>query len=504
MEVGESRQLSALAWTGNSQVATPPLTWSSSTTAVVTVSSDGTVTAVGVGTAAILATAGQVQGTATVTASPAPPAGNVIDLYPAVEYQEMTGWEAVAQAGELECPAVAFQAYSGPVFDASVGDLGLNRLRLEVRSGAENPVDGFAQFRAGMINQAAYRATWYQAVNDNSDPQSVHPAGFNWSHLDYTVDNVVLPIRQRVAARGERLYINLNYVDFGTSAFEHASSPAEYAELILATFQHLQGKYGWVPDAVEVVLEPDHTPNWRGAQIGAAIVAAGDRLAAAGYHPDFVAPSNSDMGSALAYFDAIVQVPRVLEYLTDLSYHRYAGVSPTTLSGIGDRRAQFGIRTGMLEHIGSGHDDLITDLTVAGNSSWQQFALAFCGTNDDGGTYYLVDVANPSSPVVREGARTRYLKHFFRHVRLGARRIGAASGNAGITPLAFRNQDGRTVLVVRSSGSVTAQVRGLPPGTYGAFWTTATQTGTLPDATLSAQQVWSVNFAAGLTTLYRK
>ncbi len=39
----------------------------------------------------------------------------------------------------------------------------------------------------------------------------------------------------------------------------------------------------------------------------------------------------------------------------------------------------------MLEHIGSGTDDLYKDLTVGNVSRWQQFTLAFPSTADNGG-----------------------------------------------------------------------------------------------------------------------
>lgn len=51
--------------------------------------------------------------------------------------------------------------------------------------------------------------------------------------------------------------MNLNYVDFGNSAFEHRDTPAEYGEIILVTFPRVRQKYGWVPNAVEISLEPD-------------------------------------------------------------------------------------------------------------------------------------------------------------------------------------------------------------------------------------------------------
>lgn len=67
-----------------------------------------------------------------------------ITIDPSVSYQTMVGWEAVAQAGQIaEVGTVtnrsnvnpAFPNYKNPLFDSAVNDLGLNRLRLELRSG---------------------------------------------------------------------------------------------------------------------------------------------------------------------------------------------------------------------------------------------------------------------------------------------------------------------------------------------------------------------------------
>ena len=52
-------------------------------------------------------------------------------------------------------------------------------------------------------------------------------------------------------------------------------------------------KYGFVPDGVEITLEPDHfdTFDQKPKKIGEALVATGDRLKAHGYTPDFIAPT---------------------------------------------------------------------------------------------------------------------------------------------------------------------------------------------------------------------
>ena len=442
------------------------------------------------GNFAVTAAAAGRAATATVVIVP-PGSGPLITVVPAVALQTMRGWEATAQAGQDECDPVAFANYRDPLYDRVVTELGINRLRLEFRSGVENPRDGFAELVAGTIDRGEWRNFRYAAINDNGDPTSVNPAGFHFTEMDRAIDNVVTPIRNRLLARGEALYVTLTYVDFsgqGAGTLFHKEAPAEYAELLHTAFQHIQSRYGWVPDAVEMVLEPDNAV-WSGTQIGAALVAAGDRLAAAGYRPDFIAPSNSNMGRAITWFDELVAVPRVTQYLTDLAYHRYGGVSTANLQALSARAVAFGIRAGMLEHKGSGYQDLHQDLTLGRNSTWQQYILGWCDTADIGGRYYLVDVSTPTAPVISLASRTRFLQQYFRDVRFGAVRHEAVSTSGTFAPVAFRNTTGRWVVVVKASAGGTFSVAGLPAGTYGLTYTTSSTVRTaLPDATISAGQ----------------
>ncbi len=199
---------------------------------------------------------------------------------------------------------------------------------------------------------------------------------------------MVLPLKQRVEARGERFYLNLNYVAFRTSGGFHQSDPAEYAEFILAACLHLRSAFGFEPDAIEVILEPDNGTFFSANLVGQAIVATGNRLAANGFHPDFIAPSVMAMSRAPGWFDQMIGVSGVTNYLTDISYHRYSGVSDANLSAIASRAASYGLRTAMLEHIGSGVEDLYKDLTIAGNSSWQQYTLAYPTRPTTAAQYY--------------------------------------------------------------------------------------------------------------------
>jgi hypothetical protein len=415
----------------------------------------------------------------------------------------MLGWEGTGQLGEDECNPAAFNASRPEILNRLVNELGINRVRIETRSGHENPHDYYATYKQTR-NPSDWNPYRYASVNDNDDPRVARAEGFQFGELDHKVELTVAPLRALLAARGERLFVNLTYVDFVGAAWEQSSDPEEYAELIHTAFTHLQNRYGWVPDAVEVILEPDNTPNWRAEVIGRAIVAAGDRLKASGFRPAFIAPSNADMRGALDYFNGIVAVPRVLEYLTDVAYHRYAGVSSETVAAIAARANQLGLRTAMLEHIESDYHDLHEDLRLGQNSAWQQFTLAYCAP-DNGAQYYFFDEAVASSTVTM-GSRTRYFRQYFPFIRLNARRIGAVSGDNRLEPLAFRNADGKVAVVVKAASGAPVQIRRLPPGTYGVTFTTSSQSFvSLADITVDASGTLQATMPdAGVMTIYQR
>ncbi|HXG35238.1 MAG TPA: carbohydrate binding domain-containing protein [Bryobacteraceae bacterium] len=437
---------------------------------------------------------------------------NTITLNRGIRYQTLRGWEATAYAGQ-DHPA--FANFRNVVFDEAAYDLRLTRLRVEVRSGTENSQDFWTQYRNGQISYQLWRCVRYSTVNDNGDPFTINWAGFQFSDLDDTIERVVLPLQQRLLAQGQRLEINLNYVAFTKEmtatgcpsglSYVHDDSPEEYAEFVLATYLHLQGKYGWVPDYWEVILEPDNTPYWRGTQIGRAIAAAAARLRAYGFKPRFIAPSTTDMGHAWMYFDAMITVPGVTGSLVELAYHRYGGVTLSNLQAIAARARQYGIGAAMLEHIGSGYQDLHQDLKVGNNVAWQQFTLASVGA-DSGGSYYVVDASNPSRPTVRLGSRTRYLRQYFRYIRPGAVRIEAATTNPAFDPVAFLAPDGSETVVVSAAGGGSFVISGLGGGTYGVRYTTdGLYDMDAGDRTIAAGQSLSVSMpSAGVVTVYRK
>jgi hypothetical protein len=253
---------------------------------------------------------------------------------------------------------------------------------------------------------------------------------------------------------------------------------------------------------VEIALEPDNTP-WTGTDIGQAVVASGARLQASGFTPDIIAPSTTSMANAISFFDQLIQVTGVSQYLSDISYHRYAGVSDQNLQAIATRASQYQLRTAMLEHIGSDYFDLHKDLRLGMNSAWQQFALAYCGP-DNGGKYYWIENSDPNQPVVNLESRAKFLRQYFKFIRRGAVRIGASSDNATAEPLAFINANGKYVVVVKESAADTLTVQNLPAGTYGIKYTTNAQYNVdWPNVTLAAGQALNTSIpAAGVITIY--
>ena len=433
------------------------------------------------------------------------PTGNNIALYPSTVFQTMRGWEADAQAGQLFSPA--WNNYKSPLLDQTVNDLGINRVRLEITSGVENLTDYFTQWQTGQITESQYNAKRYEIVNDDGNPNAVNPNGFKWAAVDSTINQVVIPLRQRLQARGESLWVNVCYVDFGSSTFEHKNTPAEYAEFVLATYEHMQTTFGLVPDSWEIVLEPDTSAaSWSATQVANAIKAAGDRLVAAGFTPRFVAPSVTDAGNAINYINQISNTAGAMAYVDEFSYHLYAGNDETNRTNIANLATTNGKKTAMLEFIGADYSTLHADIKTGRNSSWQQFTLAFPNQPDNGGQYYVIDDSNITSPVITMGSRTKFLRQYFKFIRAGAQRIEALTGNASFDPLAFVNTNGKYVVVVKASGSGAFNIQGLPAGLYGIKYTTDNQYDIdLSDVSISGGQTFSAAIpAAGVITIYAK
>lgn len=388
-----------------------------------------------------------------------------ITIDPAQRFQTMSGWELNSEIADVESGRDrALPRYGDALMDLAVDRVGVNRLRVEVRSGAENTDANWRRFAARQIDAKAWRPLRYATVNDNADPQVINWAGFDFSELDNNIEQAVIPMRRRLEARGERLFVNLCYVAFTDQlrggAYHHDDAE-EYAEFVLATYLHMQSKWGFVPDTWEVILEPDLVGRWDGREIGERIVATAARLQAHGFTPRFVTPSVVSMAAAAPFIDGIAKVDGAMAHVEEFSYHRYRGVSSRALEAIAERAARYGKRTAMLEFwFGQAtHEVLREDLTEGVNSAWQGQALMD-----------LVDLDLSDPQKVRMSLRqdSRMNAQYFRFVRSGAHRIGARSSAAReLAPVAFVNANGAAVVVLDARHPVNAvTVRGLPAGSY--------------------------------------
>lgn len=392
-----------------------------------------------------------------------------IRIDPGQRFQTMTGWEATPDTPDNPS-APAWADWHDQALDLAVA-AGITRIRLEIRAGVETRSTINSDFIAGRVDFDGWKGSRYDAVNDNDDPFDTDPAGFDFAEIDWVVRHTVLPLRDRVAGRGQRLFINLCYVSFRSGPYVH-KDPEEYAEFVLATYRHLDETFGIVADSWEVILEPDlPEEGWTGTQIGQAIVATARRLQEAGYTAAFVVPSVTDMRNTVPYLDQIAAVPGALDHVSEISYHRYKGQRSDAVLDIARRGADLGLPTAMLElwQGRASYNTLFDDLTRGNVSSWQNRMLEGMYSPGEDGTLAPkgeVRFTAPITALIDPGA-----------VRIDATSTAPLAADA----VAFVNTDGRQAIALRARGPVTVTLTGIAPGRYAIGY--ALQDGQMPPET---------------------
>ena len=406
--------------------------------------------------------------------------------------------EATAQIGQSDFAGYA--QWRDAALDLAAGD-NINRLRVGVRSGFENTRDVFTEFKAGQITAREWACRRYTTVNDNASATDLDMSKFSFGELDTTMTAIVLPLKQRLQARGEALGVTITYVAFWTACgggeYVH-SDPEEYGEFVVAMMTHLRDRFGIVPDTWEVINEPDNTNGiWTAGRLAGAIMAIDRRLKQAGFQVRLVAPSASGAVGSLNYYQSLLATP-ASALIDEIGWHRYDGPAAATVQQLGNLAAARGITTAMTEHMGSDYNDLITDLTVGRASTWEQFTLAY-PTVDDGAQYYI-----PQGSSAITASRTKYLRHYFRHVRRGAMRVDATSTLSSVVPVAFRNPNGQVTVVMKYTTAGTFTVGGLPAGRYGVGFESETASdGTLPDIIVGSNGIATLSLQSrGVVVLF--
>ncbi len=399
-----------------------------------------------------------------------------------------------------------------------------------------------------------HRSQNIELSNDNADPHSINWAGFNFAQTfrpdaaGPIVDPVrrmkemILPLRDRVAARGEpfNMYMTLGY---GKNSFpaHWLSDPEEYAELAEACILWLQNRSP-SPPGFQTALTPDYwtivnEPNLGGftaAEIAGLIPALGRRLAAMGVSTKIQTSETSTPNSS--YLNNILNAPNVGPYVGLISFHGY-DYNSTLMPGSFLSRNQTRtaaqnlsaaqgrtIGTAMTEiccHPGWGTDpfgvamgrarDLYWNATEADVSSWENFGLLDrCATLGCTGNsaQSLVALDADLSKAIKLPI-FYVLRQFIHYIRPGYRRVGTSCSNCAtdvtvgqnVKPLAFRSPAGKIVVVVINDQAVSQAISllSLPAGTYditGVDPTSAQATITYSTQTIGAGQALTVTFPA--------
>ncbi|MBI3980978.1 hypothetical protein HY345_03180 [Candidatus Microgenomates bacterium] len=461
-----------------------------------------------------------------LSASTETKAADSIMVNPFKKYQTITGWEAADYIGERGYPPYNnLSKYKNLLLDKVVNEYGLNRVRLEVRPVIENKTDYFQKYIDNPTPNGQWNWVHQNSMkfdNDNDDPNVINPAGFIFTSLDDKIDESVLDLRRLLSAKGEKLIVNLTYVGFGTPGglFQY-DNPDEYAEYMLAIFSHMQKKYGFVPDLIEIELEPDNNSmnySFSAKEMGEAIVATKNKLSANGFNPKFVVPNTTNLSNALPNFKTILDVLcanlgtdhwpakcknniNPASIIAEFGYHRYQP-KPNPLDvvkAIGQISSDLGIGSAMLEwwENENNYNTLYSDLTDGMNTAWQQDAiLSIYNVSNDGSTVTIAD-------------KSKYIRQFTYYIRPGATRIDALATNSSHKPVAFINKDGKYVVVIimqKQINPTALSVSGLPAGTYGITYTdNNVWNQSLLDKTISAGNSIDVNLnVTGVMTIYQK
>ena len=402
-----------------------------------------------------------------------------ITITPSIKYQTMAGWEAIEYTCQNDCSN--FSVFQSDVLDSAI-ELGISRIRLEL---------------------------WTQSSCQT----------FDIADLDDKITKVINPLRAKMAAKGDTLWVNLCVVDaqgscYGSGSVGGPMPLTHYASKLVEVYKHIQNTYGWIPDSWEIILEPNFVSKyWTPDDIGNATNLGYDSLVAAGFPPPYIIGPSAPGGgqAAIDFFDLIkASTPSAISKWKEFSYHRYAETD-TYLAQIKSRAAANGLKAAMLEYGPGRYTDLHKDIKEADAVSWDRMGIA--GYDDhtgyDGWGHFTVSSQTGTTFTLAND--TKLIRQYYKCVHKGAVRIDATSTDNLFDPIAFKNRNGDHVVIVKSTGAGSFTIGGLPAGDYGIFYTldvfgTATDYNTqLPDQTITTGQNISTGIPnVGVITIYQK
>ena len=294
-----------------------------------------------------------------------------ITVNPAAQSQTHKYWMVIPSTGpgndmigaQPNWPSMK-QAFIGQL----VNQLGINTLQFtDSPQDIENNTDFFGLCGLGPGTDPRCQNgdnQQFVAVNDDDDPNHFNcadqtlvncPTTFPLTKNDWVIENYWLGtdgMKAQVQAAGRTPYFILQYIHRTNNSMFLWNSAAEMAEEITAVFLHDYNKYNFVPDIVDLDVEPDVncdgsgnaplTPGcsgggsgyWTYALLGTFAKTVKSRLNALGFTPEIWCCSTTFSSHAAAWYQGVKAVAGS-GVITGLSTHWY----DTTVSGLGAAQA---------------------------------------------------------------------------------------------------------------------------------------------------------------------
>ncbi len=326
----------------------------------------------------------------------------------------------------------------------------------------------------------------FEPANDNDDPFTLNPAGFDWRLADAEINFVTL---------ARPLGLQTWWASFGGSGPREAwrrkpnsdctLNPAmidEEVESLLAAALHYRQR-GLELKYMAVRNEPDlcgHDPKIDSADMVTIIKRLGKRLRENGLQTRIVVSDGWLPANALRYMQAALADPEARQYVGALAYHSYDGFdNPSALldssarsepppaavevrSRIRELAAQYSLPVWMTEVCYCGRRDFsdfdlvrarlnhvqdeLTITNVAAFDAMNLFFLNRPGVRDE-----LVNIYFRPDGVLDRYEISIYgylLSHYSRFISPGSVRVKADSSDARVRVTAFERPDGSPVIVV--------------------------------------------------------
>ncbi len=424
----------------------------------------------------------------------------VLHLDTKTTYQTWEGWSCIPNPAGYERAFVAWLRSPTPetydrvgmsrdlpakliarMHDALVDEIGITRMRIEVGPQVEQK-------------------------NDNGDPLRTDAKAYRFAWQDDQIERHVLPLKKRIEARGERmtLYVSYDLRSKLTPAF--LLEPEEYAEMAVAFLAHAKERYGIEPDYWSVLNEPGNDRPGDPELCANLTAATGRRIADAGFRTRMSGPECVTVAQAARFLKGMEGAPGALDRFAQITYHLYHGGAEDVAArnAVREWARKLKVTAAQTEWMEGRDLDVARHihlcLTEADAVAWDRFGadLFFALPYRE-----LLDPASDAKePPLSSTAW--HIRQFSRYIRPGAVRIALSGGTESVKGVAFLDKRPVLVLLNTSDEPQAVTIDGLPPGTYGASFTSREAHGRkLPDVAVTEDGGLALSLAPrSVTTLF--